>query len=554
MRRSYTVLALLAVILPTPAAGQRVLGVGEDATVVPKGMLRFTVNPIWNRTSRRFANGLGANPKGSVEPFGTDFSLDTLGERQIPLVGSLRTELGTLLGSGGSALPLSFGALNTRVDRSFTITPLTGEFGVTRRLTIGGMLPLVRGRSEVTVSANPTASGTIGLNPGYAVSAARQANGLVVSQLSAAADALAAQLTACAGSSDPTCAAINADRAQAMLLVTSAQSVALGIQNVYGTSTAQPGTRFAPVERGAVQGMVLARLDALSAQFSTFLGPAVGQAGWVLARPVGAAPLAYGDFQKLLVDSAYGIRSDTLQSIETRTYGDIELSAKYLLWDNTGPVGELAQRAELRSGVRGRVAVAAVYRFGTGLWDSADHFVDVPTGDAQDDIEGRVFADILFGRRLWLSLVGRYTYQKADVQTFRVPASAQDPFPQFDRRGSFTRDLGDVMALDIAPKYAVNDAFGFGVHYSYRSKGEDVYASTASSPAGLSAALLNAGTSLTSQQAAFSVTYSSMASYARGRTRLPMEASLLIGRTLSGANTPKYSTTALTVRFWNKLF
>jgi hypothetical protein len=280
-----------------------------------------------------------------------------------------------------------------------------------------------------------------------------------------------------------------------------------------------------------------------------------GQAKWVSATPVGAAPVAYRDFQTIVVDSAFGIRSDTLQTIETRTYGDFELGAKFLLWDNTGKIGDLPQRADLRSGIRGRVAVAAVYRFGIGLLDSPDNFVDLSIGDAQDDIEGRVFADVLFGQRFWLSLAGRYTYQRPDVQTFRVPSGPDDPFPQVARRGSFTRDLGDVIAMDISPRYAVNDAFGFGAHFSYRSKGEDVYSGTAASPAGVEAALLNAGTSMSVQQAALSVTYSSMASYARGITRLPMEVNLLIGRTLRGdGNAPKYSTTALTFRFWNKLF
>ena len=147
------------------AAAQRVTGPTEDATVLPRGVARVTVSPTWHRYHERFADGLGRQRKGEVEPLAADFDLDSLLPSVFPGLSRVETELRSILGATG-ALPITAGRLQTRFDANVAYTPILGEFGVTSRLTLGVMVPLVKTRTEISV--NPNAGGvgaTVGLNP-----------------------------------------------------------------------------------------------------------------------------------------------------------------------------------------------------------------------------------------------------------------------------------------------------------------------------------------------------------------------------------------------------
>ncbi len=554
-------LTLLAVALlgPTRAArAQRVTGPTDDATVLPRGMVRVTVSPTWHRYHERFADGLGRVPKGEVEPLAADFDLDSLGPGAFRGLASVQTGLQSILGNSGP-LPITAGRLRTRFDASVATTPLVAEFGLTNRITLGVMVPLVKTRNEVSVTPNPAGTGaTVGINPALTNAQARALNASVVSQLNAAAAQLQQRLQDCTGSSDPGCAAINADRAAAQQLVTSAGAAAAGIESVYGVSVDRPGSLFAPVHRSSVQGSVETRLTALSNDFASFLGAPGGGAAWITSQPVGAPPMAWSDFQNAVHDSAGGIAGDTLRSVEVNTVGDVEVGAKVLLFDSFGSAPP--QRATL-GGVRLRLSVAAFYRFGTGQIESAGNFADIGTGDAQDDIEGRVFADVLLGKRFWASFVARYGVQQADVQFFRVPDAPHQPFPPASRQIAVNRDLGDYMSAEVTPRFVLTDNIAFSGTWALFSKQEDTYALGASSVvdpdsvAAVNPGVLALGTARRAQRLLGSITYSNLAAYHDNRARVPMEVSLTVGRTIAGEdNAPKASITALTFRFYNRIF
>jgi hypothetical protein len=306
-----------------------------------------------------------------------------------------------------------------------------------------------------------------------------------------------------------------------------------------------------------VQQSVETRLEALSADFATFLGTPAGPQ-WITSQPVGAPPLAYAAFQRVLTDSAGGIIADTLQSVEVNTVGDMELGAKVMLFDSFG--GVAPQQAAL-GGVKVRLSVAGLYRFGTGQMESAANFADIGTGDGQDDIEGRVFADVMLGRRFWASLVGRYAVQRADIQAFRVPDVPHEPFPPASRQITLNRDLGDYYSAEFSPRLVLSDNIAFGGSYLLISKGEDsdtlgpASGVDPDSTAAVNPGVLALGSARSEQRVLASVTYSNLAAYYRNRARVPMEVSLTVGRTISGdGNAPKASITALSFRFYNRIF
>ena len=545
---------LLLSVCPQLASAQRVLGPFDDASVLPKGMVRASVSPTWGRAHERFADGAGRTPKGSVEPFAADFDLDTLGAAHLPAVGAVRAGLGQIVGTNGAAFALSLGRLSTRIDATTAFTPIVLEFGLTSRLTIGGMLPMVKTRAEVAVNMNPGgATGTIGLNPGFANGAVRVTNLTLVSQINAAIQQLQGALTSCVGSTDPSCTAINANRPRAQQLVTAATQAAGGIESVYGVSTTKPGARFAPVERSAVHLAVTTRLTALSNEFLALLGAPAGSA-WIAGTPVGAAPFAYAALQRVLADTAFGIEAEPFQSIEISRFGDMEAGLKYLVFDS---FNAQAPGRTTPGGVKLRVAVAAVYRFGIAQWDSADDFADISTGDSQDDIEGRVFADVLLGRRFWTSLVARYAVQRPDAQFFRVPLAAHLAFAPLSRRVAVQRDLGDLFTLEASPRLVLGDHVALAASYVVRRKGADEYAALEAPRAGQTAvdpAVLATGTEQTEQRVFASVTYSTMAQYFRRKATWPMEVSLVMGRSVRGQGVAKQMFSGLSFRFYNQLF
>ena len=515
-------------------------------------MVRVGITPTWGTYHERYADGTTPRSRGAREPLAADFDLDSLGITRFPLLTPVDAGLRSILGGAGP-LPLTLGALRARFDASIATTPISVEYGATRRLLLGAVFPIVKTRTEVALDPNPGGTtGTIGLNPGYAAASARTTNALVVQELTGAIQSLQQLLQQCAGSTAPACSAVNADRAGAQALVAAATSAAAGMEDVYGVSAAKPGSRLSPVERSRVQVDVLARLTALSSGFTTFLGAPPAGSAWIAARPVGAAPIGYADFQRLLTDEAFGIVADSLVSVETSRLGDVELGAKFLVFDSFG--SEAPQRLTGRR-TGWRLAVAGVVRLGTGGKDSVDHFADIAAGDGQRDLEGRVFADLVLGRRLWGSVVARYGVQQADELVRRIPAAPHEPFPAADRRVTVRRDLGDFVSLEVSPRLVISDHFALGGHYRYYAKGEDRYTSPAGADPGIDAAVLGLGTKRSEQRVLASVTYSTLSSYFRRRARTPLEVGMSFGRTISGTgNAPAQSLAALTLRLYNQLF
>lgn len=529
--------ALGSVVMATGARGQRVTGPWEDGSIAPRGVLRIGITPRFEQWKERFdANGdrqsLGSLLSGEI---GAGF----------PFVGALTTNLATLIGNAG--LPLSFGPLQTRLDVTQVRTDIALDYGLTPRLGLQALIPYVKNR--VHVLAGIGESGTLGFNPGVALPGAQQRNESVVTTIATASTTLASELARCLGVTDASCAAINADRAGATVLVQQAGAVSAALASIYGTTTVA-GSRYAPVAGSVLQTAVVNRLTALNTQFRAFLGaPPAGE--WISGAPVAGPPIGAADLDALLGDSA-GALARPLGDYEHSHVGDIEVGAKFLLFDTFGPVGvsPLPRAGALR------LAVAGIYRLGTGQLDLPGDFTDVGTGDRQADLEVRGYGDLAVGPRFWISSVLRFGLQQPDRLLRRIPGSATDLFPEAAREVEVNRNLGDVMELEVAPRYVPNDEFSIAGLYRYRTKGADSYSGTFavtsadSTPMTLDASILNAGTSQTEQVLGFSVTYSTVRGYARGTSKWPLEVWYLHSTVLSGTSVPKIQINGIGLRIY----
>lgn len=539
-----TVAVLLLVVGSRVATAQRVLGPWEDGTIAPRGVLRIGFSPRFEQWKERYARF-----DGTREPLGADVTRDSLGPSVFPFVAGLAPALATL--TGNPAPPLSLGALETRLDVTQTTTPISLEYGLTQRVGLQLMVPYVKNRVHVLPVVNPDGIGaTLGFNPAQGITGARQQNGLVVAALGTAASTLTSELARCQGSSDATCSAINADRAGATALVQLSGQVSDALAAVYGTPAISGGL-YAPVLGSTLHTAVDARLGTLNAQFQTFLGaPTAGE--WIGSRPVPAVPIGATGLEALLGEPALGIAARPLGDYEHSHIGDIEVGAKVVLLDTFGPNAT----APLPRAGAFRVAAAGVYRLATAQLDLPHDFTDVGTGDRQPDLELRGYADVAFGPRFWTSTIVRFGIQRADRLVRRITDHPGDPFPELAREQEVSRDLGDVMEIEIAPRYVPNDEFSLSGFYRYRNKGTDSYAGTLElngadgTPLSLNAATLGTGTAQTEHLMGFAVTFSTVRGHARRTARWPLEISYLHTQVMSGRGIPRIQMNGIALRFY----
>ncbi|HZI29718.1 MAG TPA: hypothetical protein VFD64_16235 [Gemmatimonadaceae bacterium] len=540
IRRLLATTALLAGSV-AQAGAQRVTGPWEDGSLAPRGVLRIGITPRFEQWKERY------DANGERQPLGALATSDNLGAA-FPFVPALAGNLAIL--TGNVLPPLTFGSLHTRVDVTQARTDITLEYGVSTRLGLQALIPYVKNRVHVLPVLNDGGPGaTLGFNPSLEFAGALQRNDLVVTTLTTATSTLSSELARCATSTDASCAAINANRTGATALVQQAGAVSAALASTYGTSTAL-GAPYAPVAGSALQSAVDARLTTLNSQFRAFLGaPTAGE--WITGSPAGAAPLGAEGFAELLGGETGGVLARPLGDYEHSHVGDIELGAKFLLADTFGPV---AISPLPRPGAV-RLAVAGVYRLGTGQLDLPEDATDVGTGDRQVDLEARGYGDVAIGPRFWVSSVLRFGIQRPDRIVRRVPDSSTDLFVEAARAVEVDRDLGDIMELEVAPRYVPNDEFSIAGLYRYHSKGADSFDGTFNvtsadgTPLTLDASVLNTG-SQNEHLLGFSITYSTVRAYTRGSAKWPLEVSYLHSNVSRGEGVPRLQMNGISFRFY----
>ena len=477
---------------------------------------------------------------------------DSLGAAQLEILRPLQTSLRTL--ALQPTANVSLGPARTDFSAHVARSALSIDLGLTSRVMLTATLPYEHTTSEVVFDVNPRNlsdhRANIGINPALlATGAAATQNRGVVDSLLRAANELATRLTACAGNPGD---AVCANRPQVEALVLTTRSFASGIATTYGTGvdTARGGA-FVPLTESSLQTAIAARVASLNASYKTYIP---GLAAWQSPVP-SPAPLSAAQ-ANVLVSEALGVAPIGL--VDRSHIGDVEVGAKVLLLDTFG--GNAAARAGSRT--RGfRLAVGGLARFGTGQLDRPNELVDVGTGDGQMDIEANGVADLVFGRRLWASVVARFGVQRKDEQVLRIPDVPQNPWQAEYREQTVSRDLGDYIELQATPRYVYNDYLSASLQWTYRKKGEDTYAGTFTvtdpndEPVSLDASILGVGTEQTEQRIGGGATFSTLRAYDRGRARVPVEVQLLHWQSVSGSGyAPKRFSTQVQLRYYVRLF
>lgn len=540
---------------PSTARAQAVLGVGDDALVLPPGVLRVRALYQVAEFDERYGLNTPGRRAGALEPLGIDFNLDTVGVTTFRNLGPLQAGLRQL--SGISTFGLTLGSTVVNADVTVSATPVVVEYGVSQNFSVGLLVPIVRSRNEVFFQANPEGSvANVAFNPALQLQAARDANTALVSQLMTAAAQLEAGIESSAGAGY--CGTGPGASNSGCQLVAQTRQFAGGIAGVYGTSTVD-GSPFVPLATSDVHMAIQARIAGFD-QAYTSQGITVIEA----TTPFGAvAPLSTADAQTILTNPAFGISADPLESITRTGLGDIEFGAKYRFLDTFEKRG--ADRLT-PSGINYRAAVGANIRFPTGDDGLAHNFVDVGTGNGQTDLEGRAFLDVLLGRRFWTSFVGRYGVQLADRQAMRISDVPERALAAAYRQRLVDRNLGDYFEVEAVPRLVINKYFGIAGSYYYRHKYQDKYEGTFviapevhgidANPLTINAATLNQQTEAIEHRFGGGFTFSTVAAFAEGKAPLPAELIFHHFQTTRGygGNVPKLFVNQVQLRVYARLF
>jgi hypothetical protein len=551
-------LALFALICGVSSAqAQAVLGPQDDALVLPRGVLRVRVLNQWTDFNQRYGANTPNRANGALEPLAIDFNLDTIGISEFPNLAPLQAGLRTLTGIPDFTLSLGKTVVNSNV--SVIATPIVLEAGLTKRISMGLLIPYVRTRNTIFFNVNPASrEGNTGFNPLLANDgAAKTRNQQLVTQFAAAAAQLTATLAACqANPGAPGCAAINAQRSNALALISNANAFAGGVKQLYGDSTTA-GSPFIPIAGTDAAMAIDARTIAFDNLYTQFGVTSITSTGPTQAP----ARLTLPDAQRILTDPAFGVNASPLRTIERSHIGDIDLGIKASLWDTFDKAGTSRMTP---SGLNYRLAAGAVFRFGTGQQDAPEDFVDIGTGNGQNDFELRGFGDILIGRNFWTSFIARYTWQMSDETEMRITDLPNKRLAAEYRQQKVERDLGDISEVEVNPRWVFNDYFSATGHYLKRFKREDKYTGTFNVDAAttgfaditLNAATLNQETVLHEDRLGFGVAFSTIAAFERAKAKLPMEITYFHFQTVngSGGNVPKLFSDQVQVRIYARLF
>ncbi len=541
-------LAAVALVLIGLAPPRRALAQGEDAVAVRRGTLRVTLAPDWSRWDRRFGRGTTGFPDGATEPLAVDFSSDSLGTTQLPFLASGETRVRAATGLAGHRFNL--GRARLTLNASWRSVPIGLELAVSRRLSIGVAVPLVRARMEVFLAgpdtglADSATRGNAGLNPVLLTPGFYDA---FRTDVDTALRALLFQANNGPAALRPTAqATLTSLQPLLCALYTIAAGNAGGTQSLcfdpagVGFSSVLPA---AGTEAGdSVASRLLQARNAYDQTRAQYAAQGITLPLFTAAYDLPAGPLDATTWQQLIQAPGGPLRGDSLATIVRTRLGDIETGAWY----------QLADRPRWRS------QFSLLVRLPTGHVDSPNNFVDLGTGDHQLDVEVGWRNDLVLNPQLWIHIGGRYGRQFADELDRRI-APVNEVFPVAASLARVRRDLGDYVALDVVPRWQLDDAFSLGIGYHFYRQGAAHY--TYANPAdsllvGLTAALLNEETEVRRMRIGAGLTFSTIARHARGRARLPYAVTASFQKTFfgEGGRVPDAATFNLTIRGYMRLW
>lgn len=478
---------VLSLCAPRPLIGQGGLGHLDDATVAPRGHLRIRAITVWNRFDSRFtASGTTA--------LGAPFTTDSLGSRQVGALGATES---LVQSTAASPFVLSLGRSRLDARAREEVVPIGLEYGLTDRVSVGLIVPIVRRRVAVQFRLDSTGA-NVGPNRQRFDPAVQQNNTLLQTQFEGAAAQLEARLQSCqANPAGAGCATLLARQSEAQLLILSSRAFAGDLAALYGGGISQ-GMAFVPITQSGAQTAIELRVADYNARYRDLLATSTNP---IPGRPTPAGgPAGSSEFQQYLTRE---LDRDSLATEERSGIGDVEVGVTALLLDRV--------RSETRR-LGTQLSVQTSVRLPTGSRQSPSEIADLRLGTGLR-VAGRAALDVSVGRLGLLSV--------ADLAYAPDTAGGAG-------HGRDTRTVG----IHVAPRYHLSAPLSFHAAYSLRT----------------------ADVSGGQQFVGGGVTYSTLAAYRANGGPLPLEMRFTHLEAVSGdAGTAKTYRDQIEVRLYYRL-
>ncbi|HEX4599835.1 MAG TPA: hypothetical protein VH116_00470 [Gemmatimonadales bacterium] len=446
----------------------------ERSDVAVPGTIRVTFDPrimTWNSEfTDRGRLGLGRGLTG-----------DSVGGSYIPSLARLQQDTRFVTRIAGFVASLGRGQLDVRQERR--TYPIAADVGVTSRLSLSLMVPIVRVATRTALTLSPTGS-NLGLNPRITDPAGALGKYQTFFALfNTALDTLNQRITR-GGYGCPAS------------LQCAAQDSLVQWRKIRDALQRFVNVAFLPNDTSAAGDSIRATLVAIQGhmqqlyQDSAFTGATL-----LLPQDTIGAAMTLA----LQADApGFGYRGTPFRNSFRYNLGDVELGAKY----------------RFATGRRYAASAGLVLRLPTGARDSADDFLRQSIGDHLWGVEGRVIQEATLGP-LWLNVALRAGTARAGTRIRRV-APWDAVLVPFGATATLGWARGDYLGLDVAPLLRLAPQLAAGVtagywtkardHYWYRSAQDSTAVATALDGA-TPASVLDGGTSQRSLRFGFAVTY-----------------------------------------------
>lgn len=496
---------------------QSVTSASEDAIPIPRHGIRYVLAGVWNDHDHAFtATGTDGVLKRS--PLFESLNLENAGVNLLPNLATTQALLRTLTGETG--YQMSLGQLSSSGEVRQSIARFGVDYGVTNRISVGLRIPYAESRDVAQLMLNRVGTGAnVGLNPARqssTSSAAIAENSAIANQLAMSLSALSAEIERCSIENATGCEAIQANPGAASALIARTEATRNALAAVYGTSTAK-GSLFVPLVGSAAQAGVAGSIASLRSEYARYGITSITEG----ATPRAASQiLGPGGMDRIGTDTAFGVGYERLGNTRRAGLGDIDLTASVLLFDTF----KSSQERRLSSSGRAvRWLVSGGWRFGTAGADRTEDAFDVPIGEGANAILLRSTTDLVWSRHMWLSATIRTAMPMSDKMAVVLPfRTLAESFAYPVSVGNASRSLGMRSEIELAPRFSIGDFFGISGTYSMKSWGADKY--IVNEPIESSAAEESHRVpARTLHSAGFGVTFSTLASYARGRSRIAAE-------------------------------
>jgi hypothetical protein len=471
MRASRVVVSTLCGAVLWGGGGLLAQAVERSDVAVP-GTIRVTFDPrimTWNSEFTDHGRlGLGRGLTG-----------DSVSGSYIPSLAQLQQDMRFVTRIAGFVASLGRGQLDVRQERR--TYPIALEAGVTRRLSLSLVVPIVRVATRAAFSS--AGSSNLGLNPQLTSPATLAQYQTFFTLFAAALDTLTNRI----GRGGYGCPAN---------LQCAAHDSLVQWGKIRDALQRAVNTPFLPRDTSAAGDSIRATLVAIQGHMQQLYQDSAF-AGATLLLPQDSIDAAAIGLAIQSDAPGFGYHGTPFRNSFRYNLGDVELGAKY----------------RVASGRRYAASAGLVLRLPTGARDSADDFLRQSIGDHLWSVEGRVIQEVTVGP-VWLNVALRAGTAKLGTRTRRV-APWDAVLVQYGATATLAWARGDYLGLDVAPLVRLAPQLAAGVTAGYWSKARDHYwyQSTQDSTAvttalgATPASALDAGTSQRSLRFGVAVTY-----------------------------------------------